>query len=337
MSIYKRGDTYWVHITTPSGRRIRQSSGTKVKREAQEFHDQLKAQCWRIEQLGDRPRRTWEEAVTAYIKLDTRTGSKDALISILKWLHPFLSNTFLDEISREMIEAIADKKLDEGVSRSTVNRHLEVIRAILRKARDDWEWIDRIPKIQLRKTDNRRIRYLTQAEYAALQHELPDHLKGPVAFAVMSGLRAGNIRKLKWSEVDLARHVAMIPTTKNGEPIGVYLNEEARRVIRDQIGKHEEYVFTYRGRPFSQINNRAFRNALKRAGIENFRFHDLRHTWASWHVQNGTPLYALQQQAGWKSRAMVDRYAHLEAQHFAEYGEALVGNDTKKTQPKKKG
>jgi integrase len=61
----------------------------------------------------------------------------------------------------------------------------------------------------------------------------------------------------------------------------------------------------------------------KRAGIENFRWHDLRHTWASWHVQNGTPLFALQELGGWESPEMVRRYAHLSADHLAPYADGL--------------
>ena len=65
------------------------------------------------------------------------------------------------------------------------------------------------------------------------------------------------------------------------------------------------------------------RRRLKRAGIEDFRWHDLRHTWASWHVQNGTPLFALQELGGWESPEMVRRYAHLSAEHLAPYADRL--------------
>jgi hypothetical protein len=65
--------------------------------------------------------------------------------------------------------------------------------------------------------------------------------------------------------------------------------------------------------------------ALKRAGIENFRWHDLRHTWASWHVQQGTPLHALQELGGWETAEMVRRYAHFSAEHLAPYADRLCG------------
>jgi len=99
--------------------------------------------------------------------------------------------------------------------------------------------------------------------------------------------------------------------TKNGRSLSIPLNATAQAVLQVQQGKHPERVFTYRGAPLQRANCRAWRKALTRAGIDNFRFHDLRHTWASWHVQAGTSLYLLQKLGGWESLEMVQRYAHL--------------------------
>ena len=77
--------------------------------------------------------------------------------------------------------------------------------------------------------------------------------------------------------------------------------------------------FTYRGNPVKQTGATAWENACKRAGIEDFRWHDLRHTWASWHVQEGTPLHVLQELGGWESPEMVRKYAHLTPWHLAEW------------------
>jgi integrase len=78
-------------------------------------------------------------------------------------------------------------------------------------------------------------------------------------------------------------------------------------------------VFTYDGNPVKQVSTKAWYKALKRAGIEKFRWHDFRHTWASWHVQNGTPLHVLQELGGWETPSMVCRYAHLASEHLAAY------------------
>jgi integrase len=71
----------------------------------------------------------------------------------------------------------------------------------------------------------------------------------------------------------------------------------------------------------TRANNHAWRKALVRAGIKDFRWHDLRHTWASWHVQNGTPLHVLKELGGWADLTMVLRYAHLSSKHLEEYAE----------------
>ena len=93
--------------------------------------------------------------------------------------------------------------------------------------------------------------------------------------------------------------------------------------VKALAGKHPTHVFSYKGKPITQVNTKAWHAALKRAGITHFRWHDLRHTWASWHVQNGTPLYALQELGGWESPEMVRRYAHYSAEHLAPFADRL--------------
>ena len=101
------------------------------------------------------------------------------------------------------------------------------------------------------------------------------------------------------------------------------LNATALEVLRRQLGKHRVRVFTYAGKPLGSANTLAWRKALKRAGIENFRWHDLRHTWASWHRQAGTPTHELQRLGGWRSSMMVERYAHLAPDHLARAANQL--------------
>jgi len=90
-------------------------------------------------------------------------------------------------------------------------------------------------------------------------------------------------------------------------------------------------VFSYQGKSITQVNTKAWYAALERAGIQDFRWHDLRHTWASWHVQQGTPLYALQELGGWESPEMVRRYAHYSAEHLAPYADRLCALRTIET------
>lgn len=122
--------------------------------------------------------------------------------------------------------------------------------------------------------------------------------------------------------------------TKNGDALGVPLNDVALAVLSRQQGKHAAHVFTFRGRPLRNANNRAWRAALKACGIENFRWHDLRHTWASWLRQNDVPTWVLQELGGWKSESMVRRYAHMSVKHLAPYADQLIFPDTGPLTPK---
>ena len=147
-------------------------------------------------------------------------------------------------------------------------------------------------------------------------------------FSLLTGLRESNVVNLGWNQLDMQRKCAWIHAdqAKGKKAIAVPLNSEAIAVIQSQIGKHQDKVFTFKGKPIKGCNNHAWCKALKRVGIEDFRWHDLRHTWASWHVQNGTPLHILQELGGWSSYEMVKRYAHLSPAHLSEYsGNAAIG------------
>ena len=98
---------------------------------------------------------------------------------------------------------------------------------------------------------------------------------------------------------------------KARKAIAVPLSAAAVIVLREQLGRHVENVFTYKGKPVQQVNGKAWKGALVRAGFADFRWHDLRHIWASWHVQAGTPLHVLQELGSWESVELVRRYAHL--------------------------
>ena len=106
---------------------------------------------------------------------------------------------------------------------------------------------------------------------------------------------------------------------KGKKDIHVSLNATAIEVLKGQIGKHSVRVFTYRGKPITQTNTKAGRRALQQAGIENFRWHDLRHTWASWLTQQGVPLNVIQEMGAWESTEMVRRYAHLTPEQFGKH------------------
>ncbi len=212
-----------------------------------------------------------------------------------RWLDRYLGGKRLDAVTRNVIDRITDAKLLEGVSNATVNRMLEVVRAVLRKCVNEWEWLERAPSIRMLKEPTRRIRFLTHDEARRLLAALPEHLADMAAFSLATGLRRANVTGLQWLQVDLVRRLAWIhpDQAKARKAIAVPLDAKAVAVVRKQIGKHPTHVFSFKGRPITQVSTKAWYAALQRAGIENFRLHDLRHTWASWHVQEGTPLFAL--------------------------------------------
>jgi integrase len=325
LSLYKRGSTWWIRFTTPSGERVRCSARTSDKAEAQELHDSVRAGAWRVHKLGEKPRRTWDEAALKWLQESEKaTLGEDK--AKLRWLQPHFRAKYLDSIDREQIADLARIKAEQS-SPSTANRYLALVRAILRKAAFEWEWIDRVPKVKLYREARRRVRWITPEQAQKLLGELPAHQADIVLFALSTGLRQSNVLKLEWSQVDLERRVAWIHAdqAKARRPIHVSLNSTALEVLVRQLGKHPERVFTFNAKPVAWANTRAWREALKRAGIEDFRWHDLRHTWASWLVQRGTPTNVLQEMGAWESEGMVRRYAHLAPAHLAEHAERIAG------------
>ena len=325
MAIRKRGSVWWIDFVAPNGERVRRTTETDNKAQALELHDKLKAEVWRIDKLGERPRRIWNDAVIRWLKEQSHKASIESDKIHLRWLDKHLSGRDLETINRTLIDRITETKLAEDVTNATVNRVLEVLRAILRRCVEEWEWIDKAPKIRMLKEPTRRIRFLTREEAQRLLAELPVHLANMAAFALATGLRRANVTGLRWQQIDLDRSLAWIhpDQAKARKAIAVPLNAEALAIVRSLQGKHTTHVFTYKGNTITQVSTKTWYMALERAGIKDFRWHDLRHTWASWHVQSGTPLFALQELGGWESSEMVRRYAHLAADHLAPYAEGL--------------
>lgn len=333
MSLYRRKDSpfWWIKLPAIRGesKPLQQSTGTSDKRKAQQVHDRLAAARWEQDRLGVKERRTWEDAVCRWLQETEHKATHEDDKAKLRWLDAYLGGRYLDEIDRTLIDRI---KFDRAkvASQGTANRYLALVRAILRRACGEWEWLDRVPKFNLFREPEGRIRSLTEAEFARLVDELPPHLADMAVFSVATGLRQANVKGLEWQYVDLEQRHLWVPASqhKNRRPHSVPLNEAAMAVLRRQVGRHPTQVFTYNGSPVANVNTKAFAAALKRAGIDNFRWHDFRHTFATWHRKQGTPTHELQRLGGWKTAAMVDRYAHLapEAlQHAASRLDGVAG------------
>lgn len=224
------------------------------------------------------------------------------------------------------------------VTTSTKAKHLALMKAILRAAERDWKWLEKAPVIKIPSVRNKRVRWLEKEEAKRLIDECPEPLKSVVKFALATGLRKSNIMNLEWQQIDMQRRVAWVnpEDSKSNRAIGVALNDTACKVLRDQIGKHHKWVFVHTTaakradgtstpavRKMRIDSKTSWLSACRRAGIEDFRFHDLRHTWASWLIQSGVPLSVLQEMGGWESIEMVRRYAHLAPNHLTEHARKI--------------
>lgn len=267
---------------------------------------------------------TWDDAARLWLIEKKHKADIDRDAQKLEWLKPYFGGKQLAQIDREAIMVVAWDKA-KATSPATANRLLALVRAIFRRACRVWEWIDHMPYVELFPEPDGRVRWITPEQANALLRELPEHQLNMVLFALATGLRQRNVLQLEWSQVDMRRKLAWVHSdqAKGRRAFSVPLNAIAMDVLRRCKGRHPIRVFTYRGKPLAWANTKAWRKALKRAGINNFRWHDLRHTWASWHVQHGTPLYVIQDLGAWRSQVMVRRYAHLAPAQYAEHAAAI--------------
>lgn len=377
MSITLRGGVWHCHFFTPSGKRVRRSLGTGDKKQAQELHDKLKSEAWRVDKIGELRKRTFEECCIRWIReKDHKRSIDDDKTKIEYFLRHFsgqdISTITADQVNEAVSKMVNRKHIqvwesrrdaairrgkeppqyaDKPVSQATKSQHLSFMRSLLKAAADDWGWINSAPAIKTRKPVSKRIRWLTRDEAERLIECMPDSIKPVVIFALATGLRRSNILDLEWQQVDMQRKVAWVnpENAKAGKAIGVALNDTACKILRDQIGKSSRWVFVHTKashradgtltpavRKMRVDDNSAWYIGLKKAGIQDFRFHDLRHTWASWLIQSGVPLSVLQEMGGWESIEMVRRYAHLAPNHLTEHArkiDDIFGNyDTNTTQ-----
>jgi integrase len=179
----------------------------------------------------------------------------------------------------------------------------------------DWDYLKSNPLQCVRrfKEPPGRVRYLTNDEIEKLLKCCAKHLKPIVMVALNTGMRKGEILNLKWSDIDMVNRMIKIAVSKNNELRYVPINDTLYSLLIDlQNGKKKDgKVFVWKnGKPILRINN-GFYNAMKRASIKDFRFHDLRHTFASHLAMNGVDIRVIQQLLGHKTISMTMRYSHL--------------------------
>lgn len=305
MPIYQVGDIWYVDIRTARGR-IRRSAGTTDKKAAQEYHDRLKGDAWRSARLGEAPAVTWGEAVAKWLQIKPRGLPDRYRLNAL----PISLGAHLPLLKQDMEGCLA------GLSAGAGNRLLSLIKAI-----HNCSGVAP-PKVKAQPSPKGRTRWLTKEEWAKLKKALLREsplLAQAAEFTLATGLRENNVLNLEWSQVDLKRRVAWIhgDQAKAGHPIGVPLNDAAMGILHVRRDVDDVLVFGNPNYALYKASNRAWYSAVRNAGLGGFRWHDLRHTWASWHVMNGTRLEELMRLGGWKTMQMVMRYAHLSPEHLA--------------------
>jgi integrase len=331
--LYRRKDSryWWVHLVLPDGRRVCRSTRCVERAEAETYLVRLRNESLDAPHHQQPRGFVWPQAVVRYLEDCAEKKSLPDDRDHLKKLAPYLRLYPLDAIDMTALQPfIRDRKEKDAVSNATINRALEIVRRILNLAHQDWRWIRAVAKIRMLKEPRRRVRFLRRDEAERLLDVMPAHMKPIVRFALATGCRAGEIFGLEWNRVDLARRVAWLDhgATKSGEGRGIPLNADAAAALQSTIGQHPRWCFTFAGKRI-QKSSTAWDRARQRAGIEDFRFHDLRHTWASWHVQSGTSLPELMELGGWKSYEMVLRYAHLAPEKLSSVASRIEWQSSK--------
>lgn len=341
MPIRKHPDSgiWWVDLRTPDGKRVRRTTGTKDKKAAQEYHDRLKAEFWRTKKLGEQPERTFDEAAIGFLKLSEGQRDYETKIRHVQyWRDALGGNTQISFLtSTSILNALPTHRKYEFrptiiLSAATKNRYLATIRRILSLC-VEWGWIVRAPKLSKFEEPDVRVRWEQRSVIIELIKAISTEWMREVAlFAVSTGMRANEVLSLKWSQIDMQQKNAWITHSraKSKRARSVPLNADALAVIQRRIGKHDTLVFTRPARTdnkvtqIKQVDAEIFKKACNEICIEDFHFHDLRHTWASWHVQAGTPLMVLKELGGWERIEMVQKYAHLAPSHLANHAETVT-------------
>lgn len=321
MSVYKRKGSphWWINISV-AGRKTRRTSGTADRQKAIEYEQAERDRLWRVHKLGDRSAIRFIEAAAEWLE-SIPEKSRPKELSVVGRLKEEIGEESIGSIDRAAVIEIRNLLKADGKANATVDRHLAILRAILRKAVENGH-LPSAPPVPMHNDEGGDMRWLTHAEFRRLKRELPLHLKGCAEFAVRTGLRMRSMLRLTWDRVDLDRKRLRVPGSqmKGKDAHGLPIAPPVATLLRQLrlLNPKGVHVFQYKGRPIDDCNTEAFKKAVARSGLTPLRWHDLRHTFASWAVSEGVTLQELMQLGGWKSYAMVLRYAHLAPDHLAQ-------------------
>jgi len=264
-----------------------------------------------------------------YAKIKKKKSWKTSDWVYLHVLKPFFGSYKLSEIKPEIIEDYTKERLATGIKECSVNRELSCLRKIFNVA-IDW---DRAKDNPLRKVkffsekENLRERVLTDDEEKLLFEASSSHIRPILMVALYTGMRKGEIFRLRWKNVDLEKREIKSVESKSGRGRTLPINStlfEVLSALKRQNGR-TEFVFTNpeTGKPYVDIK-KAFKGAWRRAGIKDLRFHDLRHTFASRLVKKGVDLIIVKELMGHVSVITTQRYTHSQAKEKSQAVETLT-------------
>ena len=324
--VYKRGEKWYIY-TCYRGKVVRRAVGPDKKQAEKvlkkvetklienKWFDIKKEHKIKFSQVS-------EEFLEKYSKVNKRSWKRDQLS--ISHLDKFFGSKYIYEIKEKEIEEYKKERLLTEIKYSTVNRELACLKTILNKAKE-WGYIDVVPKIKLFKENNQRVRYLTDEEEKKLLEVSPEPLKSIILVALNTGMRQGEILNLKWRDIDIKEGLIIIQDSKSKEKRILPMNETVKSVFLNPIlSNNKEYIFEKNGKKFDTFYvSHLFEKVVKQAGIKDFSFHSLRHTFASRLVMRGVNLKTIQELLGHKSYQMTLRYAHLSPEHKKQAVEIL--------------
>lgn len=323
MGIFKRGPVWWMRFSY-QGKQIRESTETDDRKLAQRIFDKTKGEIAEGTWFEKLPAEnyTFAELMDKYLKeysvVNKAASSHIRDKSVNSHLQEHFGKFYLPEITPKIISEYKTKRREEGASPRTINYELTVMSHAFNLATREWEITNDNPvqKVAREKVRNQVERWLTDEEEERLISASPDWLRSIITFAIYTGFREGEILGLKWSQVDFRRKEITISEQKNDQTDTLPLNNKTIMVLREKWNnrrKDDEYVFPSQNNTRILHRNlfRAFQSAKEKAKIEKFRFHDLRHTFATRLVQSGVDIYAVKKLGRWKTLSMVTRYGHF--------------------------
>ncbi len=315
-----RGGDWYIDYYS-KGRRIREKIGTN-KRLAETTLIKRKVEVAENRHLSIRGRnkiRFYElvnEYINNYSKVNKRSYKDDIYRSGI--LKEFFGNVYLSEITPYEIEKFKSKRKAE-VKESTINRAVSLLQGMFNKA-IEWGYVEENPasKVKKFKENNSILRYLSIEEIQKLIKSAPtETIRNIILLALNTGMRKNEILNLKWTDIDLESQLLYIRDSKNKEGRQIPLNDTLHQIFKNKNSSLNEYVFiNSNGERYRDIR-KLFQKALDTSEIKNFRFHDLRHTFASHMVMSGVEIITVSKLLGHKSIEMTMRYAHLSPNHKA--------------------